>query len=238
MDLLEEDILGDALDSHWYYRAKSLAMLRALRDVRAATAIDIGSGSGFFARELLLHTDLEQVDCVDTSYDEDTDDVVPSGGVLRRRRNLAEAADNVDLAVLMDVLEHVDNDTDLLRAAADRVRTGGHVFITVPAFSWLWSSHDVFLGHVRRYDRLRLTELAERADLEILESHYIFGPVFPAAVVQRLFDRTPKDQAKSKLAVYPRPINEVLYGLASLERPLQRFNRLAGLSVVLLATVR
>ena len=53
--------------------------------------------------------------------------------------------------LLMDVLEHVDDDVGLLRAYAEPARPGTRFIVSVPAFSWLWSAHDEFLEHRRRY---------------------------------------------------------------------------------------
>ena len=56
-----------------------------------------------------------------------------------------------DLLLYMDVLEHVDDDLGLLTAYLDQLERGGRVLITVPAFDFLWSNHDIFLEHKRRY---------------------------------------------------------------------------------------
>ena len=48
MDLKEVEILGDRADAHWYYRAKSAAMLRMLRGEAVGEVLDVGAGSGFF----------------------------------------------------------------------------------------------------------------------------------------------------------------------------------------------
>ena len=54
MDVKEQELLGPAIDGHWYYRAKSAAMLRMLRGQAIRRVVDIGAGSGFFARRLHL----------------------------------------------------------------------------------------------------------------------------------------------------------------------------------------
>ena len=53
MDLKEQEILGEGADAHWYYRAKSAAMLRMLRGGSVDEVLDVGAGSGFFSRVLL-----------------------------------------------------------------------------------------------------------------------------------------------------------------------------------------
>lgn len=236
MDLKEHEILGDQVATHWYYRSKAAAMLAALDSVGGTVALDIGSGSGFFAQQLLEHTSIDRIDCVDTSYDVATDLETNDGKVIRRRRRLSDAATAVDLAVLMDVLEHVEDDHGLLRAAADRVRPGGSLLITVPAFNWLWSRHDEFLEHHRRYSLTDLEQLVTRTGLTIVQANYLFGLVFPAAVAQRLLDRARRgEEAGSQLRVHAPLTNRVLTALSMAEIRFQRFNRLAGLSVCVLA---
>ena len=56
-----------------------------------------------------------------------------------------------DLLVLLDVLEHVDDDATCLSDCERLLRPGGRLLITVPAFRWLWGRHDTAYGHRRRY---------------------------------------------------------------------------------------
>jgi 2-polyprenyl-3-methyl-5-hydroxy-6-metoxy-1,4-benzoquinol methylase len=232
MDLKEESILGAQIADHWYYTSKAAALEATLAEVPAVTAIDIGSGSGFFARHLLAHSGLRQVDCVDTAYDADADETLDGGKVVRRRRQLDAAADQADLVLLMDVLEHVDDDAALLRAAADHLAPGGRVLITVPAFGWLWSGHDEFLEHRRRYTLSQVEALLERCGLVVERGHYVFGLVFPAAVLQRLADRLRPGPAGSRLTNHRPIVNRTLGALCRAEVHVQRWNRLAGLSVM------
>jgi SAM-dependent methyltransferase len=81
---------------------------------------------------------------------------------LARAEDPLERADwlrEADVVLLMDVLEHVEDDFELLSRVLGPLRAGAHVLITVPADPALWSPHDVSFGHWRRYqaDRLRLT---------------------------------------------------------------------------------
>ncbi len=81
-----------------------------------------------------------------------------------------------DLALLLDVLEHVEDDLSLLRAVADdHLKSGGHALITVPAFQRLFSSHDRYLNHLRRYGRRDLVGMTRDAGLECVSSGYLFS---------------------------------------------------------------
>lgn len=230
MDIKEEEILGSSIHGHWYYEAKADAIVRALADIDPTTALDVGSGSGFFARALLARTAITSVDCVDTAYEAASDEVAP-GGALRFRTTLDRAGHGIDLAVLMDVLEHVDDDVGLLKETTERLSPDGRVLLTVPAFDFLWSSHDEFLGHVRRYTLASALDLVARSGLIVERSHYLYGLVFPAALVQRLVDRG----QGSKLQEHHPVVNRALFALCQIEGPVQRFNRLAGLTVLIRA---
>ena len=109
MDLKEEDILGDDIGRHWYYRSKAAALRQAVWDLRPRKILDVGAGSGFFSRHLLAHTAAQSALCVDTGYRSDAEDEVEGKKVLYRRDI---GTTDCDLVLMMDVLEHVDDDRD------------------------------------------------------------------------------------------------------------------------------
>ena len=53
----------------------------------------------------------------------------------------------------LDVLEHLDDDVEGLRAIAALLAPGGQLVVTAPAYDWLWSGEDVISAHRRRYTR-------------------------------------------------------------------------------------
>ena len=91
-----------------------------------------------------------------------------------------------NLVLMMDVLEHVPDDTALLRSYAARVQPGTRFLITVPAHKWMWSGHDVFLEHYRRYTLREVEALISRAGLTRVATSYYFGFTLPLAAGVRL----------------------------------------------------
>jgi len=231
VDLKEVEILGADIDAHWYYRSKARAVRRLLRSSNVGTILDVGAGSGFFSRDLLTHTGARAAWCVDTSYNADAEASV-AGKPLHFRKELAPVA--ADLVLLMDVLEHVDDDAGLLRACLAQVPAGCRFLITVPAFNFLWSGHDVFLEHRRRYTLAGLERVVSAAGLRIHRGHYYFGSVFPLAAVLRLL-RSRDEPARSDLKRHHAVTNSLLSAVCAAECALMRLNRLAGLSVFCLA---
>lgn len=237
MDLKEEEILGDRVGEHWYYRSKSLALRRLIEPFTPLGGVlDIGAGSGFFARALVTAGACTDVTCVDPGYATDWDEAV-AGGTIRFRRSV-ESSD-AELALFMDVLEHVDDDRGLLRTYCDVLGPGKLVAITVPAFQFLWSGHDEFLEHRRRYTIRALESAMRGSGLTVVHSNYYFGGVFPVAAAVRLAARsraTPKKE--SSLKVHNRATNRLLASACAAETRIQRFNRLAGLSVFAVGVTR
>lgn len=235
MDLKETDILGDVIADHWYYRSKAAAMLKLLA-IRSPTVIlDVGAGSGFFSRYLLTHTTASEAWCVDIGYDTDSEGA-EAGKPLHYRRYLETGA--ADVVLLMDVLEHVDDDVGLLADYVGRVPKGARFMITVPTFQSLWSGHDEFLQHKRRYTLPALEDVIRRAGLQPQQSAYYFGLIFPLAAATRLFNQwrgSGHEAPRSQLKRHGPLLNGVLGAICKAELPLLAINRLAGLTLFCLA---
>lgn len=181
MDLKEQDALGGDATQHWYYRAKAAALDRVVGPT-PGSVLDIGAGAGFFARHLLQRGAPSAV-CVDPGYDSDRDEVV-DGRPLSFRR--APYAGPVSLILMMDVLEHVDDDVGLARSVIAAAAAGTRVVVTVPAFQWMWSEHDVFLEHRRRYTLAGIQRVLAAAGLHMEGGRYLYGFVLPLAAAMRV----------------------------------------------------
>lgn len=233
MDLKELELAGGDAANHWYYRAKSKMMLSHLAGLKLDSVMDVGSGSGFFARQILLNTPSSEVTCVDPGYEADQTEQV--GEKLLHFVRSVETS-NCDLMVMMDVLEHIEDDANFLGDYAAMAQPGTHLFVTVPAFQFLWSGHDVFLEHFRRYTLGSLARLVQGAGFDIVNSHYFFGAAFPLAATLRLKDRLlPGPSPQSSMRSHSSLVNSIAYQVCRAEMSLMTMNRIAGLSVVMLA---
>lgn len=101
---------------------------------------------------------------------------------------------------LFDVLEH-HRDPEAFLSSIERLLTpGGRLYITVPAHRWLWSSHDIAAGHLRRYSQRRLAGELRRAGFEIEYLSAYFGPLPLAVLLRRSI---PTLWGRRKLATAP-----------------------------------
>jgi len=70
-----------------------------------------------------------------------------------------------DTVVLLDVLEHIEDDVGFLRRLAACLAPGGRLVVKVPAGEWLYSPLDSAIGHFRRYSKKSLRRAFEDAGL-------------------------------------------------------------------------
>ncbi len=233
MDLKEEDILGEKIYSHWYYRAKGKAMREMIGNKKIDEVLDVGAGSGIFSRQLLDHGITNSAVCVDPNYAEEKEEQ-QNGKPIKFVKSVDKTTQ--DLVLMMDVLEHVPDDVALLKEYADTMEKGGRVLITVPAFQFLWSGHDVFLEHYRRYTIEMMEKTIRDAGLTPVKSRYFFGLLFPLVIIIRFVKKILVKQGaleeKSELKVYPAWFNSFLVFMHKIERhTIFKFNKLFGLSV-------
>jgi 2-polyprenyl-3-methyl-5-hydroxy-6-metoxy-1,4-benzoquinol methylase len=237
MDVKEYDYLGHRIEDHWYYVAKSRALLQFLNGCQADAVLDVGAGSGFFSKTLLRAGLANRATCVDTAYDDDRVERSDGKEILFVRH-----VPNVDqgLILMMDVIEHVDDDVGLIRAYTDRMPQDGMVLVTVPAFQFLWSGHDVFLEHKRRYTRASLHRSLEAAGLEVIRDRYFFSALFPLICAVRLWGRLHLGSAgfvaRSDLRIHGDWTNAILVAIHEFERrTLFHVNHCGGLTIFCLA---
>lgn len=162
------------------------------------------------------------------------------------------AADSCDAVLLFDVLEHIEDDRTALRAVKEILKPGGFLVCTVPAYQWLWSSHDEVLGHRRRYTARGLGRVAQEAGLRPLRATYFNTLLALPVVGVRLLRRCRIDARGvaagrgSPARVPARPghdltrpaplLNALLTRVFSLEGALLRWTNFPfGISVLLVA---
>jgi SAM-dependent methyltransferase len=188
--------LYEVEDRHWWFRARRDVLWALVERARLGPSpriLDAGCGTG---RNLIEFARLGPAEGVDLS---------PQAVEFCRRRGLTGVREariealpyedgRFDLVLATDVIEHLPDDgaalDELLRVTAP----GGRLIVTVPAYRWLWSRHDLSHHHFRRYTRRMLGERLLEHGWEPLLGTYFYSSLLPAVAVVRAAHRV-RDRA-------------------------------------------
>jgi ubiquinone/menaquinone biosynthesis C-methylase UbiE len=178
-----ESVAGDNHYIDVASRSHAIAALRARISQNEAVIIDIGCSSGSMLRA--LREVLPKATLIGADY--------ISGPLLGLARSLPGIpflqfnlvscplfSNSVDAVILLNVLEHIEEDFAAMQQAFRITRPGGTVIIEVPAGPHLFDVYDKQLMHFRRYTLDDLCEKLERAGFEIEERSYLGAFFYPA----------------------------------------------------------
>jgi SAM-dependent methyltransferase len=200
-------------DQHWWFRSRRRVVRALLRHAElpgAAQILDAGCGTG---RNLAEYGRLGEVHGVDAS--EEAVEFCRRRGHPGVRRSVLEDLPfedgRFDVIVATDVIEHLDDDRRALAELARVSAPGGRLVVTVPAYMWLWSRHDVSMHHRRRYTAPLLAARMRAAGWHPRYCSYFFSALLPGVAAVRALRRLrPSADASSDLEVAPAWLNRLL----------------------------
>jgi hypothetical protein len=155
----------------------------ALANNQPVHVLDIGSGDCWFSEQLLPKLPKgSHITCADLNFtDKDMASSVPG---INKVREIPQQL--FDMVILLDVLEHIKDDKAFLaHDVVPRLKPESNIVISVPAHPSLFTSHDKFLGHHRRYTRRQLLS-ASRAFFRTNEHGYLFTSLALVRLLQRV----------------------------------------------------
>ena len=240
---LEKSLLK-AEEDHYWFRGRRRILWRLISGLplsSEAEILDVGCGGGRFLIDLASFGAVTATEPSTASFE-----VARRRGVGEVIQAPIEALDfdgkRFDLITCLDVIEHVQDDVAGFEAMLGTSRPGAFLVVTVPAYRWLWSDHDLLNHHYRRYTHRSLVAAAERAGWQAVRTTYFNALLLPAAAAYRLLDshgvHRLRPASRTVLTSTPKPLSRLLEQPLGLEaRLLARGVRIpAGLS--LLAVLR
>ncbi|GAC1437888.1 MAG: class I SAM-dependent methyltransferase [Solirubrobacteraceae bacterium] len=234
--------LAQAEPGSFWFRARNRLLVWVLRRhfPRAGSLLEVGCGAGFALQGVR--------EAFPAMHLVGGDPYPPALRVARQRLPGVELLQldggnlpfegEFDVALALDVLEHLADERPMLEQLRRAVRPGGGVIITVPQHRWLWGAADDFALHQRRYVRGELLDRLREAGLEPLWGTSFVSLLVPAMALARLL---PSRQARYDPVAELRPgraLNRVLEAGLDIERRLfiERGRSLpAGGSLLMLA---
>ena len=188
---------------HPWETARARFFLRVLRDAGLLRSdlsmLDVGAGDAWFASRLAEAAGGTAVTCWDTGYETHPPpaDVHPA----LRFVSTPEPRARFDLALFLDVLEHVEDDGAFLGAIVrDRLALEARVLVSVPAWPALFSAHDRALRHRRRYRPAAARAVLEAAGLRIERSGGLFHSLLIPRAARKALEGLRPDTAAPTLA--------------------------------------
>jgi len=226
MDPSIASIYADLERRHWWLRARRTIVVDQIRQRSGkqsdVSVLEIGCGAGENLRALGegYRTVGVEPDPLLRSIGQDHGSEILSGALPD---DLPSDLGLFDVVLLLDVLEHIENDVAAIRRCGELTGDGGQILVTVPAMPWLWSRHDRYARHYRRYTRASLATVVSNADLGMERCSYYNFLLFGPLVLTRLWDKAFRSKAgPPDLSPPARPLNEFLRMCMALETPLLR----------------
>ncbi len=226
--------------NHWWFVARQRIVHHIIENkihlAKGSRVLDVGCGTGAVLASL------------SQQYDAYGTDTSPLAIEFCKRRNLDKVFQctldafpypdlKFDLILLLDVIEHIDDDKGIIRLASRFLNPGGSVLVTVPAYQFLWTRHDEINFHKRRYVKSGLRRVLEEAGLKLRLLSYFNTILFPVALVGRLGEKMFPPKIDQTLKIPSQILNSLLTETFSLEQNLIGHIPMPfGLSIVGLAT--
>ena len=143
---------------------------------RPSEILDFGCGNGLFLPRLAQRGSVTGIEVDESLITEEAPFrerifSEPLGSESYRDRRF-------DLITALDVIEHIEDDSTAINHLVEMLNPGGHLVITVPAFTLLWDEHDVVNQHFRRYRAKDLEKLLAGHG-QLVKLRYLFASLFP-----------------------------------------------------------
>jgi 2-polyprenyl-3-methyl-5-hydroxy-6-metoxy-1,4-benzoquinol methylase len=194
MQTAQFQLHAEVEERHWWFTARR-QIVRTLAHAieppnRATTLVDVGCGTG--GNLAAFRGDYRCLG-IDTSAE--------AIALARRRfpqseficghapQDLGEDVRAARIVLLMDVLEHVPDDSAMFSSLAAACEPGTHLLVTVPADMALWSPHDENFGHYRRYDAARFQSIWSGLPVEPLLVSHFNSRLYPVVRLIRTINR-------------------------------------------------
>lgn len=219
--------MAEQESTYWWYVGRIHIVKAQLKKVQQELGSDkklrilnVGSGTGGTIPMLQEFGEVFNVDVSDQAL-----------GMLKEQgiKNLHKITDSklpfkdsyFDIAIAMDVLEHIKDDSEALNEWSRVIKQSGRLVLTVPAYQWLWSEHDESLHHFRRYTASNLHRLFNQANFRVRKRSYMIMFSFPLVVGYRflasIFKKSKNDDKSTSHVKVPKIVNQLFIELLKIE---------------------
>jgi len=224
----------------WFLGTRNLIFSQIelfLNENRDLKILDVGCGTGIVIEKLKKYGEVFGLDKSDSAIEfckkRGLQNIVSGYATELPFNN-----DTFNLVTALDVLEHIGEDNKALSEIKRVLKKDGIAIITVPAFDFLWSSHDIALHHFRRYKLENFRNNILNFNFKILKISYynffLFGFIFVFRLLKKIFTKPQrKEELKTDIINVNKYINRFLISIFKIESNLlKKVNFPFGVSII------
>ncbi|HLQ38308.1 MAG TPA: class I SAM-dependent methyltransferase [Planctomycetota bacterium] len=245
MDRLAYETFARLEDTHFWFVSRRRIFFdlldRTLAGRTDLRVLEIGCGAGGMMGPMRRYGEVHGID-IDREYVRHCKDRGFTRVLCASGYELPFADGSFDLVTLFDTMEHIPDDKKALVEVKRVLKPGGMLFVSVPAYQFLWSQNDTVAHHFRRYTAPRLRAVVQAAGLRPLRVSYfntlLLPLIVPVVLWQKLLDRLgwlPQGFNNTSVKM-PLLVNGLFTAVMSSERlPLRRISFPFGHSLLAMA---
>ena len=172
--------------------------------IKGNKVIDIGCGAGEFLSVL-------------KEQGKSVAGVEPSNGMRELAKKInpeipisaeLRVGESADTVVMLDVLEHVEDDAKQVRQVFSTLNSGGEFVLVVPAYQFLYGERDEKMGHYRRYSKKILNEVLTINGFEVQSMRYWNALGFlPYLISEKVLGRALNPKSRQKTGLVQQLLN-------------------------------
>ena len=229
--------------NHWWFKARNKILINLIRKYTnqdKPAIVNIGAATGYSSKLMESIGKVISVEYDPESYHFIKDELqlnAVQGSIL----GLPFQDERFDVVCAFDVVEHVENDKKAIDEMIRVCKPGGIILVTVPAFQFLWSGHDIINHHFKRYRRSEIKKLFSNTETDRMYVSYfnciLFFPIAMVRLAGKIFSKKAKKDTPLKSdfeKMNSTLVNKVLYSFFYIENVLinRKIHLFPGISIV------
>jgi len=222
-DALAFPMLAQLEANNFWFRSRNRLIIYAIKRYfpKSQTFLEIGCGTGFVLQG--IEKNVPYITCSGSE--------IFSRGLECATQRLSKTtlfqmdarkipfSEEFDIIGAFDVLEHIEQDQDVLRQMYQATKIGGGIILTVPQHPWLWSQSDTYAHHVRRYVKQDLIIKLKAAGFKVVKVTSFVSLLLPLMLISRLTQQSKaKNYDPSSELKISGTLNQVLEKVLDIER--------------------
>jgi 2-polyprenyl-3-methyl-5-hydroxy-6-metoxy-1,4-benzoquinol methylase len=226
------DLTFELEENYWWYVARRRIILSQVGQILSSNnlaskprILEYGCGTGKTLSCLSNRADVYGMDISPQALDYCRQRELHNLKLIDLSQNIDSDnpfSDPYDIILMLDVLEHIEDQKALLQNIKQWLKPGGVMLLTVPAYNFLWSGEDYVSNHLRRYTKSTLANVMQESGLHIERISYFNCFLLPLQAGTILLNRffRPQTMQQTNLHTLSPGINTMLTSIMSAEIPL------------------